>query len=237
MAVLADWALWTTQDEYTGSLRTSRRAAGVIVAAAMLAELVTCDAIRVTSDRVVVLGPVPVPVRPAAAWRTAVGGPGWPAGARELRRPPLVDALAAEVLAQIVRDPALTPAEVIGGLAGDIRERVARRLIVAGAADRRRRWRSLRRRELVAVAREHDVRPASSSTGPIVKILRAEALTSEELFVMHLLADSSLGQVALGHIRQDTVRDALGPVHAIEARYRPLLATAITLLRDLALAR
>jgi hypothetical protein len=106
---LASQMYWLIQDDWNGGLRTSRRAADVMVAAAVLAELVGQSAITVERSRLVVLAPIP-----------------------------RLDELGFEVVAQIAAEPGLTPLETIDGLAPSIRDRVARRLIKTGGADQRR---------------------------------------------------------------------------------------------------
>lgn len=117
---LGDQAYWLVQDDWNGGLRTAARAADVVVAAAVVAELVSLGAVELLPDRVFAL-----------------------------QRSPGLDDLEAEVVAQIGAEPGVTVEEVIDGLAPSIRERVARRLIKSGAADERRvGWR--RRRVAVA---------------------------------------------------------------------------------------
>ena len=117
---LADRAYWLLHDDWSGDLRTSARAADVIVAAALLAELILADGIDVRDG-----------------------------GVRVFTPPPPLDQLGSEVAAQLTAEPGITVAEAIDGLAPTIRDRVAARLIRSGAADARRvGWR--RRRLAVA---------------------------------------------------------------------------------------
>ena len=122
---LADQAYWLVQDDWTAELRTSQRAADVIVAAAVLADLVGARAIAVYAEAVRVASTLPA-----------------------------LDELGCDVVAQIVAEPGIRCAEVIDGLAPTIRGRVARRMIRAGDADARRvGWR--RRRWAVARSRDN----------------------------------------------------------------------------------
>ena len=122
---LADQAYWLVQDDWTAELRTSQRAADVIVAAAVLADLVGARAIAVYAEAVRVASTLPA-----------------------------LDELGCDVVAQIVAEPGIRCAEVIDGLAPTIRGRVARRMIRACDADARRvGWR--RRRWAVARSRDN----------------------------------------------------------------------------------
>jgi hypothetical protein len=121
-AHLADRAYWLVHDDWRGDLRTSPRAADVIVAAALLAELIDAEVIDVR-DGVV----------------------------RVFTSTPPLDDLESEVLAQLAAEPGITAADAIDGLAAAVRHRVAARLIRFGAANVRRvGWR--RRRLAVARA-------------------------------------------------------------------------------------
>jgi len=106
---LGDRAYWLIQDDWNGGLRTSARAAGVVVAGAVVAELIAEHALEVGPDEVIV---------------------------RECARP--LDDLGFDVVAQIAAEPGISAAEAIDGLSPSIRERVARRLIKSGVADERR---------------------------------------------------------------------------------------------------
>ncbi|GGL21133.1 GPP34 family phosphoprotein [Mangrovihabitans endophyticus] len=104
--MLADEAFWLTHHDWTGGLRTSARAAGVMVAAALLGELATSEAVGVSGGMVV-------------AWVPA----------------PVLDELGGRVVTQIAgegqRHPAGTWLEV---LSAGCCERVAQRLVASGAA-------------------------------------------------------------------------------------------------------
>ena len=56
---LADQAYWLVQDDWTAELRTSQRAADVMVAAAVLADLVGARAIAVYAEAVRVASALP----------------------------------------------------------------------------------------------------------------------------------------------------------------------------------
>ena len=108
-SALANRAYWLVQDDWSGDLRTSVRAADVIVAAALLAELIDATAIDVPDGAVQVYTPMP----------------------------PL-DHLGSEVAMQLAAEPGISAADAIDGLAPTVRGRVAARLIGSGAAVRRR---------------------------------------------------------------------------------------------------
>ena len=119
---LADRAYWLVHDDWSGDSRTSARAADVIVAAALLADLTCAGAIDVRDGAVRVFTPL-------------------------LQS----DDLESEVLTQLVAEPGISAAEAIDGRAPTVRDRVAARLIQSGAANVRRvGWR--RRRLAVARA-------------------------------------------------------------------------------------
>ncbi|MCM4082221.1 GPP34 family phosphoprotein [Paractinoplanes hotanensis] len=229
--MLAYWALNATQDP-SGALLTSRRAAGLIVAAAVLIDLASRDTIHVTAAVITVT----VPDDPhdvtahadschpaAAAARTGTAPPA--AGAR-------LDRLSADVLEQIRQDPGLSTAEVVEALADDIRERLARHLIRAGTAKPGPRpwW---RRQPLSAVLGD----PPAGGKSPVVKIVCQQRLTTDERALLHVIAGSSLRPMVLGHIRDTSVHRALGPIESLDPRHQPLVNGAVTVLRDMALAR
>ncbi len=97
---------WLTHHDYTGERRTSRRAAGVMVAAAVLGELIQCGAAALDRGEVVALAPAPT-----------------------------LDPLGTEVVAQIIEENRRHgPAQWTEYLADGICDRVAQRMIAAGLA-------------------------------------------------------------------------------------------------------
>jgi hypothetical protein len=104
--VLANHAYWLIHHDYTGDCRTSRRAAGIMLAAALLGELVEAGAVGLDRGDVVALTPSP-----------------------------LLDPLGMDVVAQITgerrRHSAAAWLECLGGGMAD---RVGRRMIAAGLA-------------------------------------------------------------------------------------------------------
>ncbi len=97
---------WLTHHDCTGERRTSRRAAGVMVAAAVLGELVQCGAAALDRGEVVALTPAPT-----------------------------LDHLGSEVVRQIIEEHRRHgPAQWIEHLAAGICDRVAQRMITAGLA-------------------------------------------------------------------------------------------------------
>jgi hypothetical protein len=104
--LLANHVYWLTHHDYTGERRTSRRAAGVMVAAAVLGELVQCGAAALDRGEVVALTPAPA-----------------------------LDPLGNDVVQQIIDENRRHgPAQWMEYLADRICDRVARRMIAAGLA-------------------------------------------------------------------------------------------------------
>ncbi|WP_250002124.1 hypothetical protein [Actinoplanes sp. M2I2] len=255
--LLADCALWATQDHRHGALLTSEHAAGLVIAAAALADLITADALAVTATRAAVLSPpcgeqVPVPVGFTGGRAPAVTIPGdlrpwftaarWPGSLRPAvddagtwQQWPGVDPLGAQILHQILQDPELGPGEVIEGLAAGIRHRVTDRLIRTGAA-RAHTVRGLwwRRSVTVAVAPH---RQQWIVLPPLANIYNRRPLTHGQRFWAHLITASSLGPLVLGHLPPATVTHAIGDPADLHPAYQPLLNTAVTLLHHMALAR
>lgn len=118
--VLADEVYWLVHDDVTGRVRTAGRSAGVMLAAAVLAELIAAGDACLVDGRVVAFVPV-------------LAGD---------------DGLRAGVLAQVIaEDERYTVRQWLELLSEDMRERVAERMVAAGRACRRA---GLWRREVVA---------------------------------------------------------------------------------------
>lgn len=97
---------WLTHHDYTGERRTSRRAAGVMVATAVLGELIQSGAAALDRGEVVALTPAPD-----------------------------LDPLGTEVVQQIVGESRRhTPAQWLEYLAAGSCDRVAQRMVAAGQA-------------------------------------------------------------------------------------------------------
>jgi hypothetical protein len=104
--LLANHVYWLTHHDYTGERRTSRRAAGVMVAAAVLGELIQCGAAALDRGEVVALTPAPT-----------------------------LEPLGAQVVQQIIEESRRHgPAQWMEYLADGICDRVAQRMIAAGVA-------------------------------------------------------------------------------------------------------
>ena len=219
--LLADCALWASQDHRSGALVTSKRAAGLVIATAALADLIHAGALEVTTHQVRVL-------------ITAAAGPSRAGRGGAHAMPDSDDhRIEDEILWQISQEPQLSPAVVIDGLAHDIRGRVTRRLITTGAARARQR-RFLWRTRQVAVA----VDPVRGVTiPPLACLYSGSPLSDEDRFLTHLLAASTLGPIVFGHLPADTLTRALGPVDTLPTVYQPLLQVAVALLHTVALAR
>jgi len=108
--VLANNAYWLTHHDYTGERRTSKRAAGVMVATAMLGELIEAGAVGIDRGHVVALAPAP----------------------------PL-DLLGVDVVRQITAERQRHPTgKWLEYLGHGMCERVGRRMVAAGVARSRR---------------------------------------------------------------------------------------------------
>lgn len=209
LVLMTDAAYWLVHHDVTGVCQTSGRAAGRMVAAGMLAELVDFSTISVNRDRVSLLTP-----------------------ARGRQRPGL-DSLGVAVLGQIAAAPGLAPLEVIDGLAPSIRKRVAQRLIDAGRADRRR----IRLFEQVAVAKAGDTAPAWVRGNLANKVDRGMALTAQECFLLRLVQFSSMTGNPFTEACSQNVGHALWQMGQIDRRYTDLLETATAALLSTAVAR
>ncbi|MCY1144054.1 GPP34 family phosphoprotein [Actinoplanes sp. Pm04-4] len=213
---LADDAVWASQDPWTGRLLTSPRAAGIVVAAAALGDLTHARALQPSA------GHITVTRRAPARFGNVATTP----------QPP-VDALGTRILHQIRHEPDLSTHEVIDGLAVDIRRRVTARMIRAGTARPRRR-RLLWARQITAIAADPD---RTITIAPVAALYSGRPPEARDRFLLHLINASSLGTIALGHLRQTTITRAIGPAAGVGPAYQPLLEAATDLLHDLALAR
>jgi hypothetical protein len=104
--LLANDVYWLTHHDYTGERRTSKRAAGVMVATALLGELIQAGAAGLDRGQVVALTPAPQ-----------------------------IDPLGADVVRQITDEGRRhTPAQWLEYLGDGMCERVAQRMVAAGQA-------------------------------------------------------------------------------------------------------
>jgi hypothetical protein len=123
--VLANDAYWLTHHDYTGDRRTSERAAGVMVATAMLGELIEQGAAVIDRGHVVALTPAPE-----------------------------LDPLGADLIRQITgEDRRHTPEQWLEYLGPGMCERVAQRMVAAGVAQTHRA--GLRRPVVIANSGDH----------------------------------------------------------------------------------
>jgi hypothetical protein len=204
---LANRAYWLVHDDWRGDLRTSARAADVIVAAALLAELIGAEAIDVRDGVLRVFTPTP----------------------------PL-DELQSEVLTQLVAEPGISAAEVIDGLAPTIRDRVAARLIRSGEANVRRvGWR--RRRRRIAVARAGDSGPAWVRAGLATAVERGLPLSEADRVLLQLVRHSSMAGNPLTAAPPDRMAAALRQLDRGTGRYAELVLAATNALRAAAVTR
>jgi hypothetical protein len=124
--MLANDAYWLTHHDYTGERRTSKHAAGVMVATAMLGELIEAAAVGIDRGHVVALTPAPL----------------------------LLDQLGRAVVRQITEENRRhQAAQWVEYLGRGMCERVGQRMITAGVAQTRRV--ALRRSMVIANAGDH----------------------------------------------------------------------------------
>jgi hypothetical protein len=124
--VLGNNAYWLTHHDYTGERRTSKRAAGVMVATAMVGELIEAGAVGIDRGHVVALTPAP----------------------------PL-DLLGADVVRQITAEGQRhTTAQWLEYLGPGMCERVGQRMVSAGVARSSRRL-GFRRPAVIANEGDH----------------------------------------------------------------------------------
>jgi len=104
--MLANDAYWLTHHDFTGERRTSKHAAGVMVATAMLGELIEAGAAGISHGQVVALTPAPA-----------------------------LDDLGADVVQQITSEGRRhATAQWLEYLSNGVCERIGRRMVAAGAA-------------------------------------------------------------------------------------------------------
>jgi Golgi phosphoprotein 3 (GPP34) len=123
--MLANDAYWLTHHDFTGERRTSKRAAGVMIATAMLGELIEAGAAGISHGYVVALTPAPQ-----------------------------LELLGADVIQQITAEGRRhTAAQWLEYLGNGMCERIAHRLVTAGLARTHRT--GLRRPVLIANEGDH----------------------------------------------------------------------------------
>jgi hypothetical protein len=123
--MLANDAYWLTHHDFTGERRTSKRAAGVMTATAMLGELIEAGAAGISHGHVVALAPAPE-----------------------------LDTVGADVVQQIITEGRRhTAAQWLEYLSSGMCERIAWRMVAAGVARSHRT--GLRRPMVIANAGDH----------------------------------------------------------------------------------
>ena len=205
--MLADDAYWLTHNAWTGAARTSEQSAGVMVAAALLAELADADAIAVHDGFVVAVLPPP-------------------AGLDEL-----CAAVAGQITAEQQRHPVASWLEL---LSADVCGRVAKRLIAAGLA--RPRKMGLRRYE-VATAFTNDPAPGWVHGGLVKAVGEGLPLTDDQQFLVWLIWYSSMQDHPLDGIGPAAAERVTAQLQSVSGVRRLLLQAAVDAIRTVAVAR
>ena len=203
--MLANDAYWLTHHDYTGECRTSRRTAGVMVATAVLGELVECGAAGLDRGDVVALTPVPA-----------------------------LDPLGAELIGQIIEEGRRhPPAQWLEYLAPAMCERVAQRMVAAGAARTHRA--GLRRPVVVANTGDHA--PAWVYAGLVRAVQDGLLLDERQRFLLRLAQYSSVGHQLLSGFDAEHIDVALAQAARVWPPWLGLLDAAVEAIRAAALAR
>jgi hypothetical protein len=203
--MLANDAYWLTHHDFTGERRTSKHAAGVMIATAMLGELIEAGAAGVSHGYVVALTPAP----------------------------PL-DVLGADVIQQITAEGRRhTAAQWLEYLNNGMCERIARRMVAAGAARSHRV--GLRRPVVIANAGDHG--PAWVYAGLVRAVQEGLVMDERQRFLLRLARHSSLGHQLLSGCGAEQVGVALAQTARVWPPWLELLDTAVEAIRSAAVTR
>ena len=206
VARLADDAYWLTHNDWTGEPYTSERVAGVMVATAVLADLLEAGAVGIIGGEVVATLPPPKPLDP-------VGG-----------------GVVGQVVAEQRRHPVGKWLEFLGL---DVCRRVAERMVAEGLARVEKvGW----RRQPACVAAERDLNAAWVRAGLARAVAEHLQLSEEQAFLLRLVQYSSLGQQLFNEVHPESVEDAYARAatalpqleELLNAAARTILAAALT---------
>lgn len=174
----ANYAYWLVHDDWTGEPFTSERVAGVMVATAILADLMGVGTVGIVDGHIVVLKPAPEPP----------------------------DSVGKEVVGQIAAEATRYPAEKwLEFLGMEACRRVGERMVADGLARVEKvGW----RRRSAFVAAERDLSAAWVRAGLARAVSEHLHLTGEQAFLLRLVQYSSLSQQIFGEVYPKSVEDA-----------------------------
>ncbi|HEX8343837.1 MAG TPA: GPP34 family phosphoprotein [Actinoplanes sp.] len=204
--MFANNAYWLTHNDWTGEPFTSERVAGVMVATAVLADLLEAGAVGIIGGEVVATLPPPKPLDP-------VGG-----------------GVVGQVAAEYKRYPVGKWLEFLGL---DVCRRVAERMVAEGLARVEKvGW----RRQSAVVAAERDLGAAWVRAGLATAIVEGMRLTDEQYFLLRLAQYSSLSQQVFTEVPPAAVENAYADAafelphlkELLDAAVNTILAAALT---------
>ena len=177
-ANLANDAYWLTHNDWTGEPFTSERVAGVMVAAAVLADLLEAGAVGIIGGEVVAILPPPKPL----------------------------DSVDTKVVSQVAEEKERYPVEKwLEFLGSDVCRQVAERMVAEGRARVEKvGW----RRQSAFVAAERDLGAAWVRAGLARAVSEHLHFTEEQAFLLRLIQYSSLSQQIFGEVHPKSVEDA-----------------------------
>ena len=204
--MLANDVYWLTHDDWSGEPFTSERVAGVMVAAAVLADLVEAGAVGVINGEVVVTLPPPKPL----------------------------DSLSVKVTRQISGEEKRYPVEKwLEFLGTDMCRRVAERMVADGLARVEKvGW----RRQSAVVAAERDLRAAWVRAGLAKDLADGSRLTDEQYFLLRLAQHSSVSKQVFTDVPPEVMERAYAEAayelphlqDLLDAAVNTILAAALT---------
>ena len=203
---LSDYAYWLVHHDWTGEPFTSERVAGVMVATAILADLMDAGAAGVVDGDIVVLQPA--------------------------LKPP--DPVGKEVVGQIAKEEKRYPVEKwLEFLGMEACQRVAERMVADGLARVEKvGW----RRQSAFVAAERDLGAAWVRAGLARSVSEHLHLSDEQAFLLRLAQYSSLNQQIFNEVHPKSLEDAYAWAASalpeldelLDAAARTILAAALT---------
>ena len=204
--MLATETYWMTHNDWTGEPFTSERVAGVMVAAAVLADLTNAEAVDMIGGEIVATLPPPKPV----------------------------DSVGRKIVGQIAAEQQRYPVEKwLEFLGLDACERVAAQMVADGRARVEKvGW----RRQSACVAAERDLNAAWVRAGLARAVAEHLQLSEEQAFLLRLVQYSSLGQQLFNEVPPESVEYAYARAatalpeleELLNAAARTILAAALT---------